>query len=166
MARDKIEISTQLLRRLHHLHQQLTELQNQVDRAPRQIQAGKANPAPPVGPALGQHGVDIMSFCKAFNAKTQKQAGEVVPVVITVYKDRSFTFECKTPPASFLLLQAMKAKKGSGVPNREKIGSLSKDQVLEIAKKKMQDLNANDEDGVGYLMTQDKRYQHTFGQRK
>ncbi|MCB0338950.1 MAG: 50S ribosomal protein L11, partial [Bdellovibrionales bacterium] len=87
-----------------------------------QIPAGQANPAPPVGPALGQHGVNIMDFCKQFNAKTQKQAGEVTPVVITVYKDRSFSFELKTPPASYLIKQACKIQKGSGVPNREKVG--------------------------------------------
>ena len=113
-----------------------------------QIPAGKANPAPPVGPALGQQGVNIMEFCKQFNAKTQKQIGEITPVVITVYKDRSFTFELKTPPASFLLLQALKAEKGSGVPNRDKIGTLNAAQVREIAKKKMPDLNANDEEAA------------------
>lgn len=113
-----------------------------------QIPAGQANPAPPVGPALGQHGVNIMDFCKAFNAKTQQQAGQVTPVVITVYKDRSFDFVVKTPPASYLLLQAMKKKKGSGVPNRDKIGSLKKEQVLEIAKTKMPDLNTKDEESA------------------
>lgn len=113
-----------------------------------QIQAGQANPAPPVGPVLGQHGLNIMDFCKQFNAKTQKQQGEIVPVVITVFQDRSFTFELKTPPASFLLIQAAKVKKGSGEPNRNKVGSVTKDQILEIAKKKMPDLNCNDEDAA------------------
>ena len=107
-----------------------------------QIPAGKANPAPPIGPALGQHGLNIMDFCKQFNAKTQKQAGEVTPVVITVYKDRSFTFETKTPPVSYLLKQAAKVQKGSGEPNRNKVGSVSSAQVKEIAEKKMPDLNA------------------------
>lgn len=109
-----------------------------------QIPAGQANPAPPIGPVLGQAGVNIMDFCKQFNAKTQKQAGEVTPVVITVYQDRSFTFELKTPPVSYLLLKAVKAEKGSGVPNREKIGSVTKAQVEEIAKKKLPDLNTTD----------------------
>jgi len=113
-----------------------------------QIPAGQANPAPPVGPALGQHGVNIMEFCKAFNARTQKQAGEVTPVVITVYKDRSFTFETKTPPASYLLLKAAKVQKGSAVPNKDKIGKITAAQVREIAKQKMQDLNANDEEAA------------------
>lgn len=110
-----------------------------------QIPAGKANPAPPIGPALGQHGVNIMEFCKQFNAKTQKQAGEITPVVITVYSDRSFTFELKTPPASYLLVKAAKAEKGSGVPNREKVGKVTMAQVKEIAKQKMPDLNCHDE---------------------
>ena len=113
-----------------------------------QIQAGQANPAPPVGPALGQHGVNIMDFCKAFNAKTQKQAGQILPVVISVYKDRSFTFEVKTPPASYLIKQALKLKKGSGVPNRDKVGVITRDQILEIAKTKMPDLNCNDEEAA------------------
>lgn len=111
-----------------------------------QIQAGQANPAPPVGPVLGQHGLNIMDFCKQFNAKTQKQAGEIVPVEITVYKDRSFTFITKTPPASFLIKKAAGVKSGSGVPNRDKVGKLTMAQVLEIAKVKMPDLNT-DEDG-------------------
>lgn len=107
-----------------------------------QIPAGQATPAPPIGPALGQHGLNIMDFCKQFNAKTQKQAGEVTPVVITVYKDRSFTFELKTPPVSYLLKQAAKVPKGSGEPNRNKVGSVTRQQVAEIAKKKMPDLTA------------------------
>lgn len=113
-----------------------------------QIPAGKANPAPPIGPALGQHGVNIMEFCKQFNAKTQKQAGEITPVVITVFNDRSFTFELKTPPASYLLLKASKAEKGSGVPNREKVGKVTKAQVKEIAKQKMADLTAASEEAA------------------
>jgi len=113
-----------------------------------QIPAGQANPAPPIGPVLGQHGVNIMDFCKQFNAKTQAQAGEITPVLISVYKDRSFSFEVKTPPVSYLIKKAANLKKGSGVPNKEKVGSLSKKQVLEIAKQKMVDLNANDEDAA------------------
>jgi large subunit ribosomal protein L11 len=109
-----------------------------------QIPAGQANPAPPIGPVLGQHGVNIMEFCKQFNAKTQKQMGEVTPVILTVYKDRSFTFEIKTPPVSYLLKKAAKAEKGSGVPNKEKVGRLTKAQVEEIAKMKMVDLNCYD----------------------
>ena len=109
-----------------------------------QIPAGKANPAPPVGPALGQHGVNIMEFCKAFNAKTQDQMGKIIPVVITVYVDRSFTFITKTPPAPSLILEACKLKKGSGEPNREKVGKISKSQIEEIAKIKMPDLNTDD----------------------
>ncbi len=107
-----------------------------------QIPAGKANPAPPVGPALGQHGVNIMEFCKAFNAKTQEHMGKLIPVEITVYADRSFTFITKTPPVSFLLLEASKLKKGSGEPNREKVGSVTAAQVTQIAELKMPDLNA------------------------
>lgn len=107
-----------------------------------QIPAGKANPSPPVGPALGQHGVNIMEFCKAFNAKTQADEGTITPVVITVYADRSFTFITKTPPASVLIKKALGLEKGSGVPNKNKVGKLTKDQVAEIAKKKMPDLNA------------------------
>ena len=109
-----------------------------------QLPAGQANPAPPVGPVLGQHGVNIMDFCKQFNAKTQKQAGEILPVVISVYKDRSFTFELKTPPASFLLKKAAGIEKGSGVPNRDKVGKITAAQVREIAQKKMPDLYCND----------------------
>ena len=108
-----------------------------------QIPAGKANPAPPVGPALGQHGVNIMEFCKAFNAKTQDQAGKLIPVEISVYADRTFTFITKTPPASFLILEAIKLQKGSGEPNREKVGTITMDKVKEIAEMKMPDLNAN-----------------------
>ena len=109
-----------------------------------QIPAGKANPSPPVGPALGQHGVNIMEFCKAFNARTQGEEGMVTPVVITVYADRSFTFITKTPPASILLIKAAKVAKGSGVPNKEKVGKVTHGQVEEIAKLKMPDLNAFD----------------------
>lgn len=107
-----------------------------------QISAGKANPSPPIGPALGQHGVNIMDFCKQYNAKTQDQAGTIVPVVITVYEDRSFTFEIKTPPAAVLILKAAGVTKGSSVPNKDKVATISKDQVTEIAKTKMPDLNA------------------------
>src|SRR5574341_2251342 len=108
------------------------------------VPAGKANPSPPVGPALGQRGVNIMEFCKAFNAQTQAQAGLIIPVIITVYADRSFTFITKTPPASVLLKKAAGIEKGSGEPNRNKVGQVSKKQVQEIAQMKMQDLNAND----------------------
>jgi len=107
-----------------------------------QIPAGNANPAPPVGPALGQHGVNIMEFCKAFNARTQKDVGLIIPVVITVYKDKSFTFITKTPPAATLLVKAAKLQKGSAEPNRNKVGRVTKDQVREIAQLKMPDLNA------------------------
>jgi len=107
-----------------------------------QIVAGKANPAPPVGPALGQHGVNIMEFCKAFNAKTQEVSGQLIPVEITVFADRSFTFITKTPPTSFLILEATKLKKGSPEPHKEKVGNLTKMQVKEIAEIKMPDLNA------------------------
>ena len=109
-----------------------------------QIPAGKANPAPPVGPALGQHGVNIMEFCKAFNAKTQEQMGKLIPVEITVFADRSFTFITKPPPAPSLLLEAVGIPKGSGEPNREKIGTVTKAQLKEIAEIKMPDLNASD----------------------
>ena len=108
-----------------------------------QIQAGQANPAPPVGPALGQHGVNIMDFCKAFNAETQDKMGDVIPVEITVYADRSFTFITKTPPASRLILKAAKIAKGSGEPNRDKVGSVSEEDLRAIADIKMNDLNAN-----------------------
>jgi len=107
-----------------------------------QIPAGKANPSPPIGPALGQHGVNIMEFCKAFNAKTQAEEGTITPVVITVYADRSFTFITKTPPVPVLIMKAAGIAKGSPVPNKTKVGSLTKVQVEEIAKKKMPDLNA------------------------
>lgn len=109
-----------------------------------QISAGKANPSPPVGPALGQHGVNIMEFCKAFNAKTQDKEGLVIPVVITVYADRSFSFITKTPPAAVLLKRAAGIVKGSGEPNKNKIGKVTLEQVREIAQTKMPDLNAND----------------------
>jgi len=113
-----------------------------------QIPAGQANPAPPVGPALGQHGVNIMEFCKQFNAATKDKAGLVIPVVITVYQDKSFTFETKSPPASVLLKRAAGLAKGSGVPNKEKVGKVTKAQVLEIARMKAKDLNAVDEAGA------------------
>ncbi len=109
-----------------------------------QCPAGKANPAPPVGPALGQHGVNIMEFCKAFNARTQDQAGMIIPCVITVYADRSFTFELKSPPAAVLLKKAAKLAKGSGEPNRNKVGSVTREQLVEIAEIKKADLNARD----------------------
>ena len=107
-----------------------------------QVPAGKANPAPPVGPALGQHGVNIMEFCKAFNAKTQKMGETIVPVIITVYSDRSFTFITKTPPAAELLKKAAGIIKGSGVPNKEKVGKVTRAQIKEIAQTKLPDLNA------------------------
>lgn len=113
-----------------------------------QIPAGKANPAPPVGPALGQHGVNIMDFCKQFNAKTQKEGDTIIPVIISVFSDRSFTFILKTPPASVLIKQAAKIKSGSGEPNRKKVAKLSKAQVKEIAEKKMPDLNCYDVDAA------------------
>jgi large subunit ribosomal protein L11 len=109
-----------------------------------QIPAGAANPSPPVGPALGQAGVNIMEFCKAFNARTQDKQGLIIPVVITVYADRSFTFETKSPPAAVLLRKAAGLEKGSGEPNREKVGKVTRAQVKEIAETKKQDLNAND----------------------
>jgi len=108
-----------------------------------QLPAGQANPSPPVGPALGAHGVNIMEFCKAYNAKTQQQTGTVIPVVITVYSDRSFTFVTKTPPASTLLLKAARITKGSSMPNRDKVGKVTLRQVEEIAELKMKDLNAS-----------------------
>ncbi|HLF14002.1 MAG TPA: 50S ribosomal protein L11 [Bacteroidota bacterium] len=109
-----------------------------------QIPAGAANPAPPIGPALGQKGVNIMEFCKQFNAKTQDKQGLIIPVVITVFSDKSFTFITKTPPASILLARAAKVEKGSGEPNRNKVGKVTRAQVREIAELKMPDLNAND----------------------
>ena len=108
-----------------------------------QIQAGQANPAPPVGPALGQHGVNIMDFCKAFNAETQEKTGDLIPVEITVYEDRSFSFVTKTPPAARLILKAAKVSKGSGEPNKTKVGSVSLSDLESIAQLKMDDLNAN-----------------------
>ena len=111
-----------------------------------QIQAGAANPAPPIGPALGQHGVNIMEFCKAYNAQTESMRGDIVPAQISVYEDRSFTFVLKTPPAAQLLIKAAGIPKGSGVPHKEKVGSVSRAQLREIAEKKMADLNANDLD--------------------
>ena len=113
-----------------------------------QIQAGKATPSPPIGPALGQHGVNIMEFCKAYNAMTQNQEGTVIPVVITVYSDRSFTFITKTPPASVLLKQMAKIAKGSSVPNKDKVGSVSAAQIREIAELKFKDMNTVDLDGA------------------
>jgi large subunit ribosomal protein L11 len=113
-----------------------------------QIPAGNANPAPPVGPALGQHGVNIMEFCKAFNARTQKDAGLIIPVVITVYVDKSFTFITKTPPAAVLIKKAIGLGKGSGEPNRTKVGTITRAQLEDIAKIKMPDLNASDLDSA------------------
>ncbi|MFO7870321.1 MAG: 50S ribosomal protein L11 [Kiritimatiellia bacterium] len=113
-----------------------------------QIPAGQATPAPPVGPALGQHGVNIMEFCKSFNAETQDQAGVVVPVVITVYEDRSFSFIRKSPPAATLLKKAAGLAKGSATPNREKVGKVTQEAVRDIAKTKMNDLNASDEEAA------------------
>ena len=109
-----------------------------------QIPAGKATPAPPVGPALGQHGVNIMEFTKQFNARTANQAGYIIPIVITVYQDRSFTFITKTPPASILLAKECKIEKGSGEPNKNKVGTISKAQLKKIAETKLQDMNCND----------------------
>ncbi len=111
-----------------------------------QIPGGQANPAPPVGPALGQHGVNIMEFCKAFNAQTQADNGRIIPVEITVFEDRSFTFITKTPPAAVLIKEALRIEKGSGEPNREKVGRLSRNQLRHIAETKMPDLNARDVD--------------------
>ncbi|THB65330.1 MAG: 50S ribosomal protein L11 [Desulfovibrio sp.] len=113
-----------------------------------QIPAGAANPSPPVGPALGQHGVNIMEFCKAFNAKTQDQKGMIIPVEITVFADRTFTFITKSPPASVLLLKAAKLDKGSGVPNRDKVGKVTREQLEEIVKIKNEDLTAKDMDAA------------------
>ena len=109
-----------------------------------QCPAGQANPSPPVGPALGQHGVNIMEFCKAFNARTQEKVGLIIPAVVTIYADRSFTFELKTPPAAVLLKRAAKIATGSGEPNREKVGKVTSSQVREIAEMKQPDLNAHD----------------------
>jgi large subunit ribosomal protein L11 len=113
-----------------------------------QCPGGQANPAPPVGPALGQHGVNIMEFCKAFNARTQDRQGLIIPALITIYSDRTFTFELKTPPASVLLKRAAKVEKGSGEPNRTKVGKVTKAQVREIAEMKLSDLSANDVDAA------------------
>ena len=117
-----------------------------------QIQAGQANPAPPIGPALGQHGVNIMEFCKAYNAATESQRGNVIPVEITVYEDRSFTFNLKTPPAARLLLKAARVDKGSAEPHRVKVAKVSWDQVREIAETKKEDLNANDIDAAAKII--------------
>ena len=117
-----------------------------------QIQAGAANPAPPVGPALGQHGVNIMEFCKAYNAATESQRGNVIPVEISVYEDRSFTFALKTPPAAKLLLKAAGVQKGSGEPHKTKVAKVTWDQVREIAETKKEDLNANDIDAAAKII--------------
>ncbi len=117
-----------------------------------QIPAGKATPAPPVGPALGQHGVNIMGFCKQFNNATSNQAGMVIPVVINIYEDRSFTFVTKTPPASVLILKAAGLKSGSGEPNKNKVGKITKAQLAEIAKTKMEDLNARDVEAASRII--------------
>src|SRR5687768_8335068 len=117
-----------------------------------QIPAGAANPAPPVGPALGQHGVNIMEFCKAFNAQTQQDTGTIIPVEITVYEDRSFDFITKTPPAAVLIKEAAGIEKGSGEPNREKVAQISMDQVRQIAETKLQDLNARDIDQAAKII--------------
>ena len=117
-----------------------------------QIQAGAANPAPPVGPALGQHGVNIMEFCKAYNAATESQRGQIIPVEISVYEDRSFTFVTKTPPAARLLLKAAGVDKGSGEPHTKKVARVTMDQVREIAQTKMEDLNANDIDQAAKII--------------
>ena len=113
-----------------------------------QAPGGQASPAPPVGPALGQHGINIMEFCKAFNAQTQENAGVITPVVITVYEDRAFTFITKTPPAAVLIKQAIKLKKGSGEPNRDKVGKITQAQLRQIAETKLDDLSANDVDAA------------------
>ena len=117
-----------------------------------QVPGGAANPAPPVGPALGQHGVNIMEFCKAFNAQTQDQAGRIIPAEITVFEDRSFTFITKTPPAAVLIKEAAGIQKGSGEPNREKVGKITKAQAREIAEAKLQDLNASDIDQAAKII--------------
>ena len=117
-----------------------------------QIPAGQANPAPPVGPALGQHGVNIMEFCKQYNAATEAQRGQIVPVEISVYEDRSFTFVTKTPPAARLLLKAAGVEKGSGEPHKTKVATLSADQVRAIAQQKMEDLNANDVEAAAKII--------------
>jgi large subunit ribosomal protein L11 len=117
-----------------------------------QAMGGAASPAPPVGPALGQHGINIMEFCKAFNAQTQQDAGTVIPVEITVFEDRSFTFITKSPPAAILIKQAIGIDKGSGEPNRDKVGTISQAQLKQIAQRKMDDLNANDLDQAAKII--------------
>jgi large subunit ribosomal protein L11 len=117
-----------------------------------QIQAGNANPAPPVGPALGQHGVNIMDFCKAFNAQTQSDSGTIIPVEITVYEDRTFTFITKTPPAAVLIKEKINIGKGSGEPHVKKVGTITPNQIREIAERKMPDLNANDLDAASKII--------------
>ncbi len=117
-----------------------------------QVPGGQANPAPPVGPALGQHGVNIMEFCKTFNAQTQNEGGTIIPVEITVFEDRSFTFITKTPPAAVLIKQAAGLEKGSGEPNRTKVGTITRDQVRQIAERKMPDLNAHDVDQAAKII--------------
>jgi large subunit ribosomal protein L11 len=117
-----------------------------------QAVGGQASPAPPVGPALGQHGVNIMEFVKSFNAQTQSDAGTVIPVVITVYEDRSFTFITKSPPAAVLIKQAISLEKGSAEPNRDKVGTITQDQLRQIAEKKMKDLNANDVEAAAKII--------------
>ncbi|HVF76666.1 MAG TPA: 50S ribosomal protein L11 [Solirubrobacteraceae bacterium] len=117
-----------------------------------QATGGQASPAPPVGPALGQHGINIMEFCKAFNAQTQADAGTTIPVVITVYEDRSFTFVTKTPPAAVLIKQAINIPKGSGEPHRVKVGTITQAQVRDIAERKLDDLNANDLDQASKII--------------
>ncbi|MBK5232238.1 MAG: 50S ribosomal protein L11 [Thermoleophilia bacterium] len=117
-----------------------------------QIPAGAANPAPPVGPALGQHGVNIMDFCKAFNAETQQDSGTIIPVEITVFEDRSFTFITKTPPAAVLIKEAIGLKKGSGEPHVDKVGTITEAQIRQIAERKMPDLNANDIDAAANII--------------
>ena len=118
-----------------------------------QIKAGQATPAPPVGTALGQHGVNIMEFVKAYNARTESQRGDIIPAQISVYEDRSFTFELKTPPAARLLLKAAGVPKGSGVPQKDKVGSITRAQLREVAEKKMADLNANDVDAAAKIIS-------------
>jgi large subunit ribosomal protein L11 len=117
-----------------------------------QAVAGQASPAPPVGPALGQHGVNIMEFVKSFNAQTQSELGTVIPVVITVYEDRSFTFVTKSPPAAVLIKQAISLEKGSAEPHRDKVGTITRDQLRQIAERKMKDLNANDLDAAAKII--------------
>jgi large subunit ribosomal protein L11 len=132
------------IRKLNWANMRLIMAKKIIGNIKLQVKGGQANPSPPIGPALGQHGVNIAEFCKAFNAKTQDQIGTVIPVVITVYADRSFSFITKTPPASILLKQAAKVAKGSGVPNKEKVAEITMKQVEEIAKTKFEDLNAYD----------------------